>query len=297
MSLPSPLFIPLASAFGYPIAAMMLKRATENGAGPWRVTFITNWMLAACFSVLWLFPVENSVSVANVFHTFVAALLFFIGQIFTFLALSRGDVSVATPVLGSKVIFVALFTVLLGAAVVTPAMWCAVLLTAVATALLGGGGKVQRDALFRSLLYGFSAATVFGLTDVLQQRWVRLWGFPHFAAMMFFWVALMSFALVPFFRGSLRELPAVSWRWAVGGGATLALQAGGIAWGIVYIGATTTNVLYNSRGIWSVVLVWTIGHWFGNTERTQGRAVMLRRLCGSALLLAAIALITRHPAA
>jgi drug/metabolite transporter (DMT)-like permease len=297
MSLPSPLFIPLASALGYPLAAMMLKRATEHGSRPWRITFITNWVLAASFSVLWFFPAEHSVNLANLVHAFIAALLFFIGQIFTFLALSRGDVSVATPVLGAKVIFVALFSVLLGAAVVTPAMWLAVLLTAAATALLGGGGKVQRDALFRSLLYGFSAATVFGLTDVLQQRWVRLWGFPHFAATMFFFVALLSCALIPFFRGSLRELPTSSWRWALGGGFVLALQAGGIAWAIVYIGATTTNVLYNSRGVWSVVLVWTIGHWFGNFEHTQGRAVMLRRLGGSALLLVAIALITRHPGA
>ena len=295
MSLPSPLFIPLASALGYPIAALMLKRATENGAGPWRITFITNGILAACFSVLWFFPAEHSVSAANLGHAFIAALLFFIGQVFTFLALSRGDVSVTTPVLGSKVIFVALFTVLFGAAVVTPAMWFAVLLTAAATALLGGGGKVQRDALFRSLLYGFSAATVFGLTDVLQQRWVRLWGFTHFAPAMFLWVALLSLTLIPFFRGRLSELPAASWRWALGGGGVLALQAGGIAWAIVYIGATTTNVLYNSRGVWSVVLVWTIGHWFGNFERTQGRAVMIRRLCGSSLLLVAIALITRRP--
>jgi drug/metabolite transporter (DMT)-like permease len=296
MSLPSPLLIPLASALGYPIAAMMLKRATEFGTGPWRITFITNWVLAACFSVLWLFPVEHSVTASSVFHAFIAALLFFIGQIFTFLALSRGDVSVATPVLGSKVIFVALFTVLFGAATVTSAMWFSVLLTAIATALLGGGGKVHRDALVRSLLYGFSAASAFGLTDVLQQRWVRLWGFPHFAATMFLFVALMSLSLIPFFRGSLRALPATSWRWSLAGGVTLAVQAGGIAWAIVYIGATTTNVLYNSRGMWSVVLVWTIGHWFGNFERTQGRAILIRRLCGSALLLVAIVLITRHPA-
>ncbi len=289
----SPLFIPLASAFGYPIAAMMLKRASENVGGPWRIAFIANWVLAACFSVLWFSPAEHSISLANLGHAFIAALLFFIGQVFTFLALSRGDVSVATPVLGSKVIFVALFTALLGAAVVTPAMWCAVLLTAAATALLGGGGRVQRDALFRSLLYGFSAATVFGLTDVLQQGWVRQWGFNHFAPAMFLWNALLSFTLVPFFRGSLGALPAASWRWALAGGVVLALQAGGIAWSIVYIGATTTNVLYNSRGVWSVVLVWTIGHWFGNLEHTHGRAVLIRRLCGSALLLAAIALIAR----
>ncbi|HEX8296057.1 MAG TPA: DMT family transporter [Chthoniobacteraceae bacterium] len=293
MSLTSPLLIPLVSAFGYPIAAMMLKRATENGGGPWRVTFITNWVLAACFSVLWLFPTEHPVNALHLFHAFISGLLFFVGQIFTFLALSRGDVSVATPVLGSKVIFVALFTVLLGAAVVTPAMWLAVVLTAIATALLGSTGKVQRAALLRSLVFGFSAAAAFGLTDVLQQRWVPLWGFSHFAAAMFLFVALLSFTLIPFFGAPLSALPAPSWRWAVGGGATLAVQAGGIAWSIVYVGATTTNVLYNSRGLWSVVLVWTVGHWFGNSERARGGPVMICRLCGSALLLAAIALIAR----
>ncbi len=244
-----------------------------------------------------VFPRGHPASALHVARAALAGLLFFVGQIFTFLALSRGDVSVTTPVLGSKVIFVALFTVLFGAAVVTPAMWIAVLLTAIATAMLGGGGrKVQRDALMRSLLYGFTAASAFGLTDVLQQRWVKLWGFTHFAPTVFAVVALLSFGLVPFFRGSLRELSAPTWRWTLGGGVVLTAQAGGIAWSIVHIGATTTNVLYNSRGVWSVVLVWTIGHWFGNVERAHGPAIMLRRLAASALLLAAIWLIIRQPA-
>ena len=99
---------------------------------------------------------------------------------------------------------------------------------------------------------------------------------------------------MPFFRGSLRDLSGSAWSWTLGGSFVLALQAGGVSWGIVFIGATTTNVLYNSRGMWSVVLVWTVGHWFGNVERTRGRAVMLRRLAGSLLLLGAIALIVRR---
>ena len=292
-----PLLLPLLSALGYAFAALMLKRATEGGTGPWRVSFLTNWVQAAIFSLLWLIPTEHPATPVHVAHAVISGTVFFVGQVFTFLALSRGDVSVATPVLGSKVIFVALFTVLLGAAVVTPAVWAAVALTAVATALLGASARVKRDALFRSLLYGFSAAAAFAFTDVLQQRWVKAWGFTHYAATMFLTVAVLSFGLVPFFRESLRALPAAAWRWGLAGGALLAVQALGIAWSIVNLGATTTNVLYNSRGIWSVVLVWSVGHWFGNAERTQGRAVMLRRLAGSALLLAAIALIAQqHPA-
>ena len=293
-----PLLIPLLSALGYAFAALMLKRATEGGAGPWRVSFLTNWIQAALFSVLWLFPTEHPATFTHVTHAMASGAVFFVGQIFTFLALSRGDVSVATPVLGSKVIFVALFTVLLGAAAVTPATWAAVALTALATALLGwGGGAARRDALFRSVLYGFSAAAAFALTDVLQQRWVKAWGFSHYAATMFLTVAVLSLGLIPFFHGSLRELPATARLWTLAGGTVLSIQALGIAWSIIAIGATTTNVLYNSRGVWSVVLVWTVGHWFGNAERSQGRAVMFRRLAGSALLLAAIALIAKqHPA-
>ncbi len=298
MSSVPPLAIPLISAVGYAVAALTLKRATGEGVGPWRISFVTNLVIAAVFSPLWLRPAEQPANFLHVGHAALAGLLFFIGQIFTFLALSRGDVSVATPVLGSKVIFVALFTVLFGTAAVTPAMWAAVFITAVATALLGSGGQRKDNAaLLRSLLYGFTAALAFALTDVLQQRWVALWGFTHFAPTMFAFVALLSLGLIPFFQGSLRDLTSATWRWALAGGVLLGLQALGIAWSILAIGATTTNILYNSRGMWSVVLVMGVGHWFGNFERDLGRAVMLRRLAGSALLLVAIALITqRHPA-
>lgn len=293
--MPPVYLIPLISAFGYGVAALMLKRATELGAGSWRVSFVTNWVLAACFSLLWLRPVEHAATIHSVLHAAITGFLFFVGQVFTFLALSRGDVSVATPVLGSKVIFVAIFSVALGTGEMTPQMWIAVVITAVATALLGGGGSAKnRTAILRSLLYGFSAAAAFAYTDVLQQRWVPLWGFNHYAPAQFLTVALLSFGLIPFFRGSLRDLTPAAWRWTLVGSVVLALQAGGVAWGIVFIGATVTNVLYNSRGMWSVVLVWTVGHWFGNVEHAHGRAVMLRRLAGSLLLLSAIALIVRR---
>ena len=56
---------------------------------------------------------------------------------------------------------------------------------------------------------------------------------------------------------------------------------------------TRTNILYNTRGLWSVVLVWVVGHWFGNVERSVGQAVMTRRLLGAAILLGAVFLVRR----
>ena len=285
-----PLLLPLASAFIYAVAALLLKRATEHGIGPWRVTFVTNIMQAALFAPLWLLG-GKEFAWQYLAHAAICGAVFFVGLVFTFLALSRGDVSVATPVLGTKVIFVALFAVLLGAEKFSSGMVLAALLTTAATALLGSGGERRQHSLGFSLFFGLVSAASFALTDVLAQMWAPAWGFGRFAPAMFATVALLSFGLVPFFDGNLRELP---WRWVLPGGCALGLQAGGIAYTIMVFGAATaTNVLYNSRGVWSVLLVWTVGDWFENRERAQGTGIMLRRLGGSALLLVAIVLASR----
>jgi hypothetical protein len=57
-----------------------------------------------------------------------------------------------------------------------------------------------------------------------------------------------------------------------------------------YSKATVINILYSARGLWSVLAVWGVGHWFANREREVGPAVLRSRLIGAALLLAAIAL-------
>jgi drug/metabolite transporter (DMT)-like permease len=280
--------LPLCAALGYAFAAMMLKRATERGAGPWRIAFITNWIAALIFTPWWLTP-HQPFTWTNLLHAIICGVAFFVGQVFTFLALSRGDVSVATPVMGTKVIFVALFVTLFAGESLSPALWIAALLTAFAAALMGGKRTGCAEHFGRSLLYGFTAAAAFSLTDVLQQQWVPAWGFGPFDATLFLTLAVLSLGLIPTFSAPLRDLPAASWCWALGGGLLLSIQATGIAYSIAtFHEVTTSNILYNTRGIWSVVLVWVIGHWFGNVERSQGASVMVRRLFAALLLLAAV---------
>ena len=111
MRLELPVLLPLVSAFVYAIAALLLKRATERGIGPWRVNFVTNWIQCALFAPFW-FVGGAPFAWDRFAHAAICGATFFSGQIFTFLALSRGDVSVATPVLGTKVIFVAFLVVI-----------------------------------------------------------------------------------------------------------------------------------------------------------------------------------------
>jgi drug/metabolite transporter (DMT)-like permease len=198
-------------------------------------------------------------------------------------------------VLGTKVIFVALLTVAITREPLSAPLWIASALTMAATALLGGGKTAAgREAFARSLGYGFPAAAAFALTDVFAQTWAPAWGFGRFAPVMFLVVAVCSFALVPKFRAPLWELPPRTWRWLIPGAVVLSAQAFGIAFAIMTYGeATLVNILYASRGLWTVLLVWGIGHWFENGERGLGRAVMLRRLAGAGLLVVAVFLAVR----
>ena len=290
MRSPLATIIPLCSAFGYTFAAMMVKRASSGTRAPWRTAFVINLMMGILFQP-WLLLGGNAFSWSNLFHAALAGAIFFVGQIFTFLALSRGDVSLTTPVLGTKVIFVALFSFLFSGESLTPRMLTATGITAVAMILLGAEGKADRQRVIPSLLFGFLAAVAYAGTDIVQRIWVDDWGFGRFAPAMFATITLLSLCFIPLFEAPLKDLPKPNLAWAVAGGSTLALQATGIATSIAFFHEVTlTNILYNTRGIWSIIVVWLVGHWFGNQERQLGKRIMIQRLIGALLLLSALAL-------
>lgn len=285
---------PLCSALGYTFAALMLKRATERGVGPWRVMVIVNITAGLLFTPWWLHG-GSAFEWTHLLHAVLSGATFFVGQILTFMALSRGDVSITTPVLGTKVILVAFFAVLFSGEKLTPALWIAALLTTIATALLGGEIRTNRARVLPSLIFGFSAATAYASADIQQLNWAPAWGFGHYAPVMFLTVAALSLLAIPLLPEPLSSMPRRSVGWAVAGGTLLSIQATGIAYSIAeFREVTLTNILYNTRGVWSVLLVWAAGHWFSNTERSVGNAIMGKRLLGAGVLLAAVLLGLKH---
>lgn len=288
------LFYPLLAAIVYSVGSLLLKRALVQGVGAWRMTFVCNVLLAVMAAPLFLLAAPPTPE-ARWYQPVIAGTAFFLGQVFTFLAINKGDVSVATPVLGTKVIFVALFTVLLIHLPIPWTLWAAAFLTTLALAVLGGGSKGESHHKFLStLLYAGTSALSFSLTDVVTQKWSPVWGGAGFSARFLAVCGLLSFTLIPLFKGRLRDIPRSTWVW-FGGGAFL-LSAQGLLLYIVlgHFGhATEMNVIYNSRGLWTVLLVWFFGGWFANQERAEGGGAMVRRLIGSLLILAAIGLVLR----
>ena len=145
---------PLIAALLYAFGALVLKRSSDLGVGLWRTTFVANLIVAGLFSFLWLLggpPVE----IVDLWQPGVIAMCLFIGQLAQFLALEKGDVSVAVPVFGLKVILVAFFTPLLIGEAVGVKLWIAAFLSVLGITFLNrkDAGQPPRHLLITCLLY------------------------------------------------------------------------------------------------------------------------------------------------
>jgi drug/metabolite transporter (DMT)-like permease len=296
------LLLPLISAIAYVVGALLLKRASDLGADVWRTARITNYLTALASLTLIAFGGIIPAS-TEWWHAPFAALLFYAGQILTLLALNTGDVSVATPVLGLKIVLVAvLVTVLIGDPI-SARLWTAAALSSVAIALLNLSPGHAHRRVGTTIALSALGATSYACFDVLVQKWSPAWGTGSFLPIVMTCAALYS---LPLRRFDVRRLglsdpahaasPGPSgppyMPWLLAGAMCFAMQGLTFITSVsIYRHATVANVLYSSRGLWSVVAVWAIGHWFENREQHLGAKVLAWRFIGAILLMAAILMV------
>ena len=307
------LFLPVTAAIVYVVAALLLKRASDLGADVWRTTRIINYTTAIVACSLW--PLGGSIPSSTLWwQPAVAGGLFFAGQVFSLLALSIGDVSVATPVLGVKILLVALLSAVLIGDPIGAQLWTAAALSTAAIALLNMNGGVTRGIdrgsshtrVRRTIVLAALGAAAYACFDVLVQKWSPVWGTGRFLPIAMSCGAVYSLAL-PIRRNAepqrhfdrsaeLKIGTAPRSRaytpWLAAGAVGFAVQGLMFMSSIsIYRQATSANVLYSSRGLWSVLAVWGIGHWFTNREQHLGARVLVWRFVGAVLLMAAIVMV------
>ncbi len=279
---------------------MLMKRATYFRVGVWRTTFLVNVLTALVFLLLWPLGGEP-IAYSRIWQPLLVASVFLCGQVLTFLALEKGDVSVATPTMGVKTICVAWLSVIVLGVEVPWELWVSAILSFAAIGLLSPQPRtgsdesgVQRKRFTdtgKTIVIAFLAAGSYALFDVLVQKWSPDWGVGRFLPLMLGMCAVLSFGFVPFFKEPVMSIPRPAWPWLAGGAVLMALQALSLVSAVaIYGDATSINVIYSARGLWSVLAVWMIGHWFHNREQEAGRAIMGMRLAGAAIMTAAIVL-------
>lgn len=289
---------PLLAAFLFAGASLALKRGIMEGGGATRSVFVTNTVfLLALLPLWWLFrtPVDTSL----LWVPLAAGLAAFSGSVFQFTALKSGDVSVATPLLGGKVIFVALFSTLILGNVLPLSWWLGAVLAGLGVFFLGRAPVDDRPhtRVGLTILLSLASVSSFALMDIFIAGWGRTFGFQRFVVIQQIVVFTCSLGLIPFFKGPLLKMPAKCWPWLLGASLVIVIQFYILNWTISQFGnPTAANILYSSRGLWSVVLVWSVGPLFGNFERGHGWRVLWRRALGAGLLFAAISLVVLEDA-
>ena len=120
--------LPAVAAFLFSLAALALKRANQLGVDVWQTAFVVNISAGAIYSALW-FVGGPSVRMELWYQPMLIAICLFVGMLAQFMALSRGDVSVAVPVMGLKLLVVAIMSPIVVGEAIPFQLWIAVALS------------------------------------------------------------------------------------------------------------------------------------------------------------------------
>ncbi|MGC1482053.1 MAG: DMT family transporter [Chthoniobacterales bacterium] len=287
------LLLPAGSALLYVIAAFLLKRGIGAGAGQAQVNLYVNVGAGVLF--LPLLTLAGECDWTAIWMPLVAGATFFAAQIFTFEALRHGDVSVATPLLGMKVLFITVVSAIGFGEILEARWWLGALASSIGVVLVTGATwrTLAPRLLKRDAVMSLAAAATFAVTDVLVQKWAPRFGITGFIPVMFGFVAVVTAVVFVPQRGlQIFRVPRGARLVLTLGTIALSVQALGMALALGYYGnATAVNIVYSSRAIWSVVLGWALGRYFASPEPGAAPGVMPRRLAGSILLFAAVVLV------
>jgi drug/metabolite transporter (DMT)-like permease len=288
------LLFPLLSSVLFVIAGTFAREATLRGTSPFTITAFANLCLASCWVVIGLargeaLPLEAWWPALWIATAFVA------GQLCTFLAFHLGDVSLATPVFGVKIILVAVFSSLAADHAIEPRIWMAAVLATVGIGViqLGSGSGPGKELTLRraaiSIALAIAAATALSLFDIGLQLHGRAWGAERFLTLMFLITGVLTFGLLPWCDGPAQLRRIKAGRFLLLAALIMALQAISISYSLGQFGdATRINIVYSLRGLWSVALAWLLMRLSAGSAAHLSRRTLAWRLLGAILLTIAV---------
>ena len=284
---------PFVSAFLYALASMFLKRAANSGIGPAAMCFCFNAFVSAVYAPVLLLTYDSGTA-EMLWIVGTCTVLFLLGQICTYLCVYVGDVSIMNPVMGAKVLVVALIAYLV-VGIPMPSAWVwAAFICAAAIFTMGFSGLKDAGRTFATVVMALLTCLFYGTVDVVMQLYAPKMG-------VLFFISALSVSLLP---ASLPLLPWALKDFKRGAGAGVKWLYAGIPMIVIQDilfclslslskgGAVAVNILYSTRGLWSIFLVWALGAHFANREALDaGCGAFLRRTAGAFMLLISVVMV------
>ncbi len=288
------LLLPLFSSITFVFGMMYARKAIGRGASAWSGTFYGNLWLGLSWLLVGVYR-WDVMPIASWWQAAIVGLLFFAGQFFTYTAFRYGDVSVATPIFGVKILLVAVLSSFMTGQRIAWTVWVAAIIATAGIILVQSGPgshqKHERRQLFITVVTALLAALALSVFDVLLTTWGKNFGAMEFLPVMFAFAAFFSFGLLPWVNGISTLRKFMAFRPMLIGTILMALQAMGMTIALSqFADATRVNIVYALRGLWAIVFAWMLAHSFEGGERHVHRNVMLRRAAGALLLTVAVVL-------
>lgn len=288
-SLVPDIFLPFLAAALYCASIMLVKCASASGRlSGVSALVINNFIAGAAFAPL-IFVSPLPGDLVLLWQPLLVGLLCSAGNVATFICAERGEISLMTPIMGMKMIFVIVFAGAFLDAPLPSSIVAAGVICCVAVFIMGferGSLKSRKIAFTVSL--AVAACLCYAACDVLIQKFA-----PNFSkgAMVGFMTVVMPFSVLPFAPRFLREAAASGRRelsLGVAAGALMVLEMFLMILAISGpVGASLCNILYNTRGIMSIVFVYLLGRKFAPLKELSG-ASAAQRAAGAAMILAAV---------
>ncbi|MEZ6138226.1 MAG: hypothetical protein R3C53_25355 [Pirellulaceae bacterium] len=268
-----------------------MKRTATWKIDVWRTSFVCNLVSAIAFQPF-LFLLDAPPTWHLWWQPVIVGVLYVAGQVLTLTSLAQGEISVAAPVLGLKILFVPIFLWLVGAGLLPTSTWLACSGATLAVVLLNtSDGSVGRGRVVFSIATASLGAAAFAMFDVCVQMWSSNWGQGAFLPIMFLVSSLISLTFILRFEAPLRTIPRAAWPSLWGAALFIAVQALCIVCSVAFWQqVAVSNVVYSSRGLWSLVFIWLLGRYLRVTDTGLTPRVFALRMCGAIVLLASIGL-------
>jgi len=290
------ILFPLIAALLYPLASLLLKRAMQLGVSAFACQAIFAFSLPLV-SLPLLISINRFPEVSQWGWVALSTVFLVVAQWVTILAVRAGDVSVQTPIMGSKLVMVAMLASAFGVDRLGWLGWLGVLIAVPAIFVITGGSLSAWKKSWLTVVLALTACAMFAVSDVVSAAKATAIGAATFVLLQGFMHVPFGLVLTPIGLKQSANARPDAWWFALGGGLALGLQSLCIGWTLCrYANATEANMIYSTRGLWGVLLVLAVGHWFGNVEaREAAPGVMRTRLIGAIMLIIAVGLVLTNP--
>lgn len=284
------LLLPVAAAAAYCLSVLFVKASTADGKlSPTSILATTNFLMFLAFLPTLLCNWQ-SVNPHLLWQPLLTGIFFAIGNWATFLCSHKGEVSLMTPIMGIKILLVILFLHIIVGGETPKSLIFAGLLCCAAVFIMGYSKSDTTPRGKRLWTYALAAIACisYAMCDVLFQKFSGNFDGMIILSLNNIVLAILSVPYIKTFCRNFRN--ANNKTLLLGAFSAILMTAEAVLMVIAIIGevgAGLCNILYNTRGIMSVLLILAAGH-INPSLRELNKASTLRRLTGSAMIMLAV---------